>query len=863
MPKIFLSILTILFISILFWPQVVSAIEPVCEWELPRKNIVELGEIRIEENKKFFTNVKTQSQPIEINCFLTKPVSLQNQLINFEFLIKTSEKYDMTLSLIDTNGNVISTSSPLLEWYEIFPEKKANVVLDPFDFGIVDPSLLTGTDIDYENKIGNFRLKIFTNDIESMSISYPEIISIKDHPDFEIDEHLPIQSVIPGFLGLILLSFPIGFVLLNNARFLKEVNFFVKVPWFLGFGFCIYVVFMFFISQFWISLEIILVYLVITFFILFLYIKKNKTSYFIIPNLKFDKSLVFFSVILIISATLSINYVEQIAWPTGIWDSLVHVPIISLSVENHVIDDLQSFLPIRDVPGPGAFASIAYPTGSHIAAAGLSFLTERFPAVAMESVFSFTIFLIPLMLASFVYRFTKSIFLSGIMFMVTYWQPIDWYAGDMMLSKIITSNFSAETSFIALLCSFMIFVEYFKNENKLKLFIYFVLTVVATALLYYGFVVLPILIGIAGFLIYHLKSKRKKVVVFAFLIAIFISMPLWTFTLHNMAGLEQQIPYIYPRYASHHLFDPYHELFPFWISTAFGITFASYLLIKNQYRYFSIIVLFTSIIHLLAFSHDLALNYTFFYKAHRSVGLMFLLSVLMNLIMINFLSKRFSFKPTGYFTKFFQKNIFKVVIISILFLVLHQGFHILDDRKEILMEYRGYNVAASLDLIPSGNERNLQFWLYENTNPDDLILNDLTSASEWLVGYRAQNLINGHRQSWAIGISYNDDIGGFDPIYQGAKETLRANEILRHPWDYQIIEEIVQELDIKYIYISEREKFEHRCALETKRSACYPTAISWSWKQFSGDARVAMYEEHPNLDLILRNGNSAIFKVVR
>ena len=53
MSKIFLSILTILFISILFWPQVVSAIEPVCEWELPRKNIVELGEIRIEENKFF------------------------------------------------------------------------------------------------------------------------------------------------------------------------------------------------------------------------------------------------------------------------------------------------------------------------------------------------------------------------------------------------------------------------------------------------------------------------------------------------------------------------------------------------------------------------------------------------------------------------------------------------------------------------------------------------------------------------------------------------------------------------------------------------------------------------------------------
>jgi len=84
---------------------------------------------------------------------------------------------------------------------------------------------------------------------------------------------------------------------------------------------------------------------------------------------------------------------------------------------------------------------------------------------------------------------------------------------------------------------------------------------------------------------------------------------------------------------------------------------------------------------------------------------------------------------------------------------------------------------------------------------------------------------------------------------------IKANEILKHPWDYEKIEEILRELDIKYLYISERERFD-TC------DGCYPNTENWSWKDYSGNSRIAMYENHPSLELILRNGNSAIFKVL-
>ena len=42
----------------------------------------------------------------------------------------------------------------------------------------------------------------------------------------------------------------------------------------------------------------------------------------------------------------------------------------------------------------------------------------------------------------------------------------------------------------------------------------------------------------------------------------------------------------------------------------------------------------------------------------------------------------------------------------------------------------------------------------------------------------------------------------------------------------------------------------------------YPNSMNWAWKEYSGSARIAMYENHPNLELIIRNGNSAIFRVI-
>ena len=53
---------------------------------------------------------------------------------------------------------------------------------------------------------------------------------------------------------------------------------------------------------------------------------------------------------------------------------------------------------------------------------------------------------------------------------------------------------------------------------------------------------------------------------------------------------------------------------------------------------------------------------------------------------------------------------------------------------------------SGLSYIPGGNEKNLQIWLYENVENDDLILNDPSYAAIHFPGFRSVELVNNYFQ---------------------------------------------------------------------------------------------------------------------
>jgi len=250
--SIFFVIFGLFFISIIF-TQPAFAIDPECEWELRENDSVRAAQISYNDNGKTFTNIQNSlSRLVELDCSLSDAISLQDKLIDFEFIIKSSRDFEMQLSLLDISGDTISTSPQIMNWYDISQEQRAYVVLDPGDFGI-NRSLVSDTEESLNKKINNLKLTLSANNYESITLSNSKITSIEDFPDFNLEDHLPIQSTIPAFLGLILISFPLGFVLLSSSNFLKDANFFVKIPWFLGVGFCVYMIIIYLVSHIWIS----------------------------------------------------------------------------------------------------------------------------------------------------------------------------------------------------------------------------------------------------------------------------------------------------------------------------------------------------------------------------------------------------------------------------------------------------------------------------------------------------------------------------------------------------------------------------------------------------------------------------------
>jgi len=824
----------------LFASNITTEVDPICELNLTT------------ENENIFE--ADQEYNIWKQCSFPEPTNLRNKLIFLELLIDSSDD-KLIFSLIDSNQRQVS-SHEITNWYDIPPDKVANLAIDPLNF---NPAI-SGEKFSY-GKVSSFQVATSANDPNSIILSNPILSSIENYPNYSSNENLPVQDPFPGFLFLIVISFPIGFVLLHYSGFQKEQNFVVKIPWFLGFGFVVYLLYSFIISRFWISAETILIFLITEYVIFGIFLFKNNKQKFI-SKIESKKTIFFFIAIFLISGYVSVEYSQALGWPTG-WDIRSHIPLVSLGVEKHSFGVVESFLPIHDLPYYTDDSKFdRYPLGSHAAASGITYLTNLFPAVAIQSILSFTLFLIPCMLTSIVYKYTNSIFFSSLMFMFTFWRPMGeelWW-GDPLLYPWFNGTFPGQVGVIVLFVTLVVLIEFFeKDKKKLELFILFIVGMCSIFAVYTGFLALPILIGIIGFTLHYVKNKRKFMITTISLATIFLTLPLYSRLLLDFVfpGRGRLLIYSYHKIENSGLYDITSDVFPYVILLVMGVICASYLIRHKTLKYFSLIFLVIALVHLLSLNHDLASGYFFYHKVLRSLGFIFLFSIAVNLIFAHFLFKNNAFRFHS--LKFFKgKKLVSIKILAIIFVVILLAPTI--STWNLLINEPRFKHTFQ---IPGGNEKNLQFWLYENTNKTDVILTDYSLAAEIYVGLRAQPLPSGNFQ-WQLLAEhlYDKETKKIEFKFDKTKSsqqfidsvtvTFKADQILNNAWDYDYIKQTLKELNIDYVYISERKNL--------RPVGVYPD--HFSWQNYIGQARIAMYENHPNLELILRNGNSGIFKVI-
>lgn len=810
--------------------------ETSCNWEIPHDLSFPEDNAHLFEIDISTFNFKSSTDSTLIQCSFFEPISIENKLVNFHFYLDSSESYELIFTFHDSQGNSISSPS-LMNWYGLPSKSKSFISLDPNDFEN------SGFDI---HNVVSFNAHVNSDNIKSIQISNPRFSIIESYTTYSIYENLPIQSIIPGFFLLLVISFPMGFVLLHYSKLLDSNSFVIKLPWIFSFGFVIYLVYAYVIANFWISFETILFYLIFEYVFLFWFLKTKKPQIFFIPK---TPSIIFIFMI-IISGFVSLSLADTYGWPPDEWDNRAHASIVSLIRANHILPDGTSYNPISDLD----FSQyVITAKGAHSASAGLSFLSDGLTITSMGNVYFFTMFLIPLLLTTIVYRLTNSVYFSSIMFVLSYFKPMlgFWY-GDIMFNKWMGGLFPAQIGIFITLIILILFIELFSNKKqKILLMIPISICFLGVLFSYYAFIPIIFIIGVISLVFYFTNGKKYKILFLSILSILFLTLPMWSDYALSFVPLlaDYDVSTIHSKYLSTKPFDPSFSLFPFWISSAIGLVSAGILFYKKKYRYFSIIVIIISIIHLLSISKDITQNYLFFVHVQRSLGLMFFLSFSVNLIMIYEISKIFASKFKNKLSS--KKTILiKISCLSLIIFLLLPSFALYQKWME-----PGWSSIK----IPGGNDRNLLLWIYDNVDSNDLVLNDISSASQWIMGFKAQYSVNGWWQSTHVSRSYDVNTNQFEPISETGKMIVNSNKILQQPWNHEYITKTVNQFDIKYIYISERDYGSERCL--GGENTCYPV-VTWPWMNYSGDSRIAMYENHPDLELLLRFGNSALFKVI-
>jgi len=832
--------ITIIILGFSLIPSSAYAFELNCGWDNFSTFQIN-GNSDLQKNLGYELVYNFNIQPDEvISCEFPELLDMSNSLVSFSFLINSDEKSDIAFAFIDKSNNAI-TSFRINEWYDIEQNKKATIFLDPDDFNV--------SRFHYDG-VKSFNIIGQSENIQSVQFSKIFLNSIDDYPSYSIYDNLPVVSPLSGFVLLILISFPAGYLLLNWSGFLKNEQLLIRLPWMLGSGFIVFLIFAWTIANWWISVELIILYIAIEYSALFFYFARNFRKK--IDKIHVSSSGIFFLTILIISGIFSITLAETYGWPPDEWDSRAHASITSLIIENHVIPS-ESYLPISDL----SFEPYKItPKGAHSVSASISYLLGYPTITSMASVYFFTMFLVPPFLTYFVYRYTKSIFFASIMFLLSFFKTglAFWY-GDIIFNKWVGGLFPGQIGIFIVIIIFMLSLEIFeKKKNNLRLILPIVISVIGLIVGYYAFIPIILMISIVSIIIYFAKTKKTKIIFLSGTILIFLLMPFWSPTALTLFPLvaDYNMAESHWKYLTTEPFVMTSLLLPLWISSAFGLAFSCFLFYKKQYRYFSIVVIIVSLIQLLTISKEITENYLFYIQIHRSLGLMFYFSIVANLLIINHFSKLvyLRLKERSFILTKNKIKIIKVISVIVVVTLLIPSFQ--------TWQY-WMNPGFPAQKIPGGNDRNTQLWIFENVSTTDLVLNDIGSAAQWLVGWKAQNTINGWWQSMQVSWNYDSSSGEFIGKTELITSIIESNIILEHPWDYEYIDETLEKHGIDYLYISEKTIISNRCQLA--EDSCYPKN-QWHWITYSGDARVAMYENHPNLELVIRNGNTALFKVI-
>jgi len=488
-------------------------------------------------------------------------------------------------------------------------------------------------------------------------------------------------------------------------------------------------------------------------------------------------------------------------------------------------------------------------TGLHIISANFSMLTGVFPGEAVFIVGGAIVILIPMLLYTSTYILTKSNILSLFAFLSTFLIGLD--LEQWALGYFYNGPFQNLFGFLAVLL-FLIFPIatseiQFQSNSSMRNRTLLLVIILAVFLVYPPFVIFPILYLLLSALrkgkivkaLRNISIGRKNVLLFSLFLVIallfLIVLPMTInqeFLFQLLQGIYLRISQVYgsPGYA---IYPPIFYTSAIGVAILVGGIISIFFVVRHLHAK---VALFYLVVFLpVMFSLHPAL-FPIFSSILPNRSLMacsliswVLLSAFLSHISTDFrhISIQLAFKNRLYVRQVNPSNVAVLLIILLVFTPsLFSNFAFEQANKYSWLMRNGF-----------ANDYDVLLWVHENIKPDELILDDFSFTSWYLLSFSVKNVTS--VRWW-----------GSDFKRERAIETLN---FLKDPTNTSQLLSLISKYDIKYVLV-------------TSERAHYV------WKGIGGDDRYvakpfkpaeykSIFGNYPFLKLMYKHGDAGIYKV--
>jgi len=527
------------------------------------------------------------------------------------------------------------------------------------------------------------------------------------------------------------------------------------------------------------------------------------------------------------------NAVNYMFWPPKGDIMAIHGPLVSLIEYN-------SKLPTTYTPiAPEAL--IAYPQGMHVVIATLNTILNEYPGRAVFLFGAAIMILIPFLVYSLTYISTQSELFGIVSLSSIFYIHYRWHLESWVIGYFYNGPYACLFGLLILLVYVNIVAILIKKSFDLKKLIFGgILSSLALLLVYPSFTIL-VLAHLFFLLVYHrnllfetlskLNPMHTKFLIFF----IFISL---VFSLILSPNIVERFWYILGKFHESEIggysffgTHAYYYAIPafFWtkflkISVTLGVI-SSIIVLRSRYFSITSFYLVTAILVLVSSVQEIY-PYVSVILPRRSLMVLLLLWSPVFFTSLTSLVKKIGVDLISSIPKLARVFTANVVVLVLILVILNPYF-----SGEVNKRYGWFSHTANFS-----NDFEALQWIDENVSPHELILNDLSFSSYYLLSL---SIKNSTYNCWAI--NYHNE---------------RAKKLLavwKEPYDSQKIFELLQEYNVSYILLTSEWGYWNAKALDGDNK--------YHPKFYSPSEYSKIFDAYHFLDIVFKKGNTRVYKV--